>query len=64
MAAAGRAVTWQGAAWLRCEPVPGRVQGVVAYKQVVLLEFKDLPGLALLVKPLGKGRRGKEEIKE
>lgn len=48
-------MTWQGAAWLRCKTVPGRVRGVVTYKQVVLLEFKGLPTLVLLVNPLVKG---------
>lgn len=44
--------------------MPGRVRGVVTYKQVVLLEFKGLPTLVLLVNLLVKGRKGEKKKAE
>jgi len=57
-------VTWQGAAWLGCKTVPGRVRGAVPCKQVALLEFKSLPMLILLVNPRVKGRRGEKKKRQ
>lgn len=57
-------MTWQGAAWLWCKTVPGRVRGVVTYRQVVLLEFEGLPTLVLLINPPVKGRRRGEKKKK